>query len=51
VVIAQYFTRPATTTAPVVYQEPNANTREGRVPQPVPPEPNANTREGRVPPR
>jgi hypothetical protein len=31
----------------IVYQEPNANTREGRVPAYQ--EPNANTREGRVP--
>jgi hypothetical protein len=32
------------------YQEPNANTREDRVPVPTYQEPNANTREDRVPP-
>jgi hypothetical protein len=46
VAVAANVTRPAPDTG-VVYQEPNANTREGRVPTYQ--EPNANTREGRVP--
>jgi hypothetical protein len=45
VAVAAQVTRPPTD-AGVVYQEPNANTREGRVPSYQ--EPNANTREGRV---
>jgi hypothetical protein len=49
VVVAQYLTRPATVAPAVVYEEPNANTREDRVPRPVPQEPNANNREDRVP--
>jgi hypothetical protein len=46
VAVAAQVTRPAPDTW-TVYNEPNANTREGRVPTYE--EPNANTREGRVP--
>jgi hypothetical protein len=46
VTVTAHLTRPAPDTG-IVYQEPNANTREGRVPTYQ--EPNANTREGRVP--
>jgi hypothetical protein len=46
VAVTAQVTRPAPDTG-IVYQEPNANTREGRVPTYQ--EPNANTREGRVP--
>jgi hypothetical protein len=48
VAVAAHLTSPATV-APTVYHEPNANTREGRVPAPTFTEPNASTREGRVP--
>ncbi|HEY7009234.1 MAG TPA: hypothetical protein VH395_09850 [Jatrophihabitantaceae bacterium] len=48
VAVATSLTSPATH-AQTVYQEPNANTREGRVPAPAQVEPNANIREGRVP--
>jgi hypothetical protein len=47
VVVAAQLTNPATRTQ-TVYQEPNANTREGRVSAAASAEPNANTREGRV---
>jgi hypothetical protein len=47
VVVAAQLTSPATRTQ-TVYQEPNANTREGRGATPTQVEPNANTREGRV---
>ena len=39
----------APATPPTIYHEPNANTREGRVPAKTVQEPNANTREDRVP--
>jgi hypothetical protein len=48
VAVSAQVTRPAPDTG-IVYLEPNANTREGRVPAPTVVEPNANTREGRVP--
>jgi hypothetical protein len=48
VVVAAHLTGPPAST-PTVYHEPNANTREGRVPAATIQEPNANTREGRVP--
>jgi hypothetical protein len=44
VAVAAHVTDPPAPTR-VVYPEPNANSREGRVPGP----PNANSREGRVP--
>ena len=47
VAVTSDMTAPPTT--PTVSHEPNANTREGRVPTPTSVEPNANTREGRVP--
>jgi hypothetical protein len=47
VVVAANVTNPPAPT-PVVYQEPNANEREGRVPTTAAQEPNANEREGRV---
>jgi hypothetical protein len=46
VAVAAQVTRPAPDTG-IVYQEPNANSREGRAPAQT--EPNANTREGRLP--
>jgi hypothetical protein len=48
VAVAAHLTRPAATN-PIIYQAPNANTREGRVPSTPVQAPNANTREGRVP--
>ena len=45
VAVAAHVTDPPTPTR-VVYPEPNANSREGRVPRPPP---NANDREGRAP--
>jgi hypothetical protein len=48
VALAAQLTSPATHTQ-TVYQEPNANDREGRVPTPTAVAPNANAREGRVP--
>ena len=47
VIVVAQLTGPPTDSGPV-YQEPNANTREGRVPPAPYQEPNANTREGRV---
>jgi hypothetical protein len=48
VTVAAHPSGPATETR-TVHQEPNANTREGRVPTPTVQETNANAREGRVP--
>ena len=48
VAVVAYLNRPAATTA-TAYQEPNANTREGRMSATTVQEPNANVREGRVP--
>jgi hypothetical protein len=48
VVVAANVTNPPEPT-PVVYEEPNANEREGRVPTTAAQVPNANEREGRVP--
>jgi hypothetical protein len=47
VIVVAQLTGPPTDNGPV-YQEPNANTREGRVPPAPYQQPNANTREGRV---